>query len=688
MKILVVDNESLVEPVFAQNFRNHADEFSFHFAKDGIEAINIIRSEPELGMALVEIDLPGIDGLTLLSEFPQLNPSLRAVMMSPRADISHIRMAMNLGAFDFISKPLDFTELLATIRRTAEYVKEAREKQHIKSLDELKSRFFDNITHEFRTPLTLILGPIEKMLREVNEENQRQKLLLVQRNARQLLRITNQLLDLARLEAGHLKVNPTPGNLGLFIEQLVDNFQALAEERNIKLLFENRLTTSYFFDAEKIEQILHNLLANALKFTIPDPHSASEYRVQVILTPLTDSPPVLWLNETLVEKRVNTYSPQVSKSVPVAGDGVRLIVKDAGVGIQPKRLPHIFDRFHMLDPKHVRPDVALVQPSTGIGLAFVKELTELMQGTISVSSAINQGTIFTIELPLENVSPQAIQDTLVSPSLPVLDWHERADQEARKSLSAESPLVLVVEDDAELRNFIADELSTYYQVMTAADGKIGWALAQAELPDVVISDVAMPNMDGFQLTYHLKTHPTTDHIAVLLLTSKTEEKDVMKGLQQGADVYLPKPFHLEELHLRVHNLLSLQQKLQHHYREQLLTEGAPVAVETVQDKFLRSIYAQIDLRIDDSGLSVESLAEALGISRKTLYRKIHGLTQLSPNELIRQYRLRKAADLLITGYNASETAYMVGFETPSYFGQCFKELYGITPMDYVARHTS
>ncbi len=686
MKILVVDTASDVELVFEQNFRQYADEFSFRFAKDGMAAITSIRSEPDLGMVLLDVNLPDMDGLSLLSELPQINPSLRTVMMSGTVNMGHVRVAMNRGAFDFLAKPLDFTELLATIRRTADHVKAAREKQHITSLDELKSRFFDNITHEFRTPLTLILGPIEKILREVSDEGQRQKLLLVQRNARQLLRITNQLLDLARLEAGHLTVQSNPGDLGLFIEQLTSNFQALAEERNVMLVFENRLKTGYCFDAEKTEQILHNLLANALKFTIADPNSAIQSQVLVVLAPLADSPPVLWSEGNPSEHKISTYSPQISEQKHLWGEGVRLIVKDAGVGIQPKRLPHIFDRFHMLAPQHLRPDVALVQPSTGIGLALVKELTELMGGTISVSSAINQGTLFTVELPLRSVTTQAGQEALVSPSLPVLDWQDKTTETAlRPAPTSESPLILVVEDDSELREFIADELRTYYQVITAADGKIGWALVQAELPDVVVSDVAMPNMDGFQLTHHLKTNPSTDHIAVLLLTSKTEEKDVMKGLQQGADVYLPKPFHLEELHLRVNNLLMLQQKLQHHYREQLKAEETPAAPETVQDKFLRSLYTRIDQHLDDSSLSVESLAEEMGVSRKTLYRKTHGLTQLSPNEVIRQYRLRKAVDLLKEGYNASETAYMVGFETPSYFGQCFKELYGVTPLDYLTQ---
>jgi signal transduction histidine kinase/AraC-like DNA-binding protein len=686
MKLLVVDNASGIEPVFLRAFESHTHAFTFLFAKDSIEAVGYIRATPDLSIVLLDIDEPVLDGLTLLSELPQLNPSLRAVVMTDSTDTSRIRTAMNHGAFDFLSKPLDTEDLRTTISRTADYLKEAREKQHVRSMDELKSRFFDNITHEFRTPLTLILGPVEKLLRDVTDESQRQKLQLVQRNARQLLRITNQLLDLARLEAGYLTVSSAPGNLGLYLERLVDAFQSLAEERNIRLTFENRLTANYYFDAEKIEHILHNLLANALKFTVPDPVSGDAGEVTVLLMPRTEPQPNLWRHAPTPENGIHTYSPPRTE---IAGEeGIRLLVKDSGVGIQPKRLPHVFDRFHMLNPKHLRPDVALVQPSTGIGLAFVKELIELMQGTISVSSAIHQGTLFAIELPLA-VAPETTAEESAAPSLPVLDWHPLPDQEttARPDPAKEAPLVLVVEDDSELRAFIADELSAHYKVITAADGKIGWAFAQAELPDVVVSDVAMPNMDGFQLTSNLKSHPSTDHIAVLLLTSKTNEKDILTGLEQGADVYLPKPFHLEELHLRIRNLLTHQQKLQQYHRQQLISNEPPAA-ETVQDKFLQSIYAMIEERLDDSSLSVENMAEKLNISRKTLYRKINGLTQLSPNELIRQYRLRKAAELLKNGHNASETAYMVGFETPSYFGQCFKDQYGVTPKDYVTRLTA
>ncbi|TDB68932.1 response regulator [Arundinibacter roseus] len=685
MKILIVDADSEIEQLFRSKFGT--DNYTFFFVKDGGEAMNQIRSKPELNVVLLDLHMPGLGGFSLLSELPQLNPALRAVGMSSQTDLSSIRKAMNLGAFDFLPKPLNFEDLKATLIRTANALEESREKRHINSLDELKSRFFDNITHEFRTPLTLILGPVEKLLRDEKQEEARQKLRLVQRNARQLLRITNQLLDLARLESGNLTVHEAAGDLGQFIEKLVEAFQPLAEDRKLHIRFENQLTQNYFFDAEKIEQIVHNLLANALKFTLVEDSSGPK-EIVILLLPRHQLPPLLLTDYPQAEHAIHSYSPHTGTLEPQPSDsdseGVRLLVKDPGIGIQPKRLPHIFDRFHTLNPKDLRPNVALVQPSTGIGLAFIKELTELMEGTISVSSAINQGTVFSLELPLKPASEQEHGPDSI-PTLPVLDWHEPTEPRPEKRSSEKAAVVLVVEDDAELRTFIADELRPIYEVLTAADGKIAWEIAQTELPDVVISDVAMPNMDGFRLTNLLKKHPATDHIAVLLLTSKTNEKDILKGLEEGADIYLPKPFHLEELHLRLRNLLTRQQKLQLFYQQQLIGKEASEPVETVQDKFLRKVYELIEERLDDSAFSVESLAEMLAISRKTLYRKIQGLTQLSPNELIRQYRLKKATNLLKIGYSASETAYMVGFETPSYFGQCFKELYGLTPMEYVGK---
>jgi signal transduction histidine kinase len=248
MEIVVVGNEPEIELLFTKNLRPEFKEYSFCFVREENEAINLIRSVTQLGLALIDLDSVRLDGLSLLADLPQLNPSILGVAMSVRKDLDVIRATMNKGAFDFVPKPLDDQDLLSTFQRAAEYVKEARERQHIKSLDELKSRFFDKITHEFRPPLTLILGPVEKMLRETQSDSYRQNLQLVQRNARQLLRITNQLLDLARLEAGHLTVNPTPGNLGQFISQLVEAFQPLAEDKKISLIIQNELPRTFACD--------------------------------------------------------------------------------------------------------------------------------------------------------------------------------------------------------------------------------------------------------------------------------------------------------------------------------------------------------------------------------------------------------------------------------------------------------
>jgi DNA-binding response OmpR family regulator len=249
----------------------------------------------------------------------------------------------------------------------------------------------------------------------------------------------------------------------------------------------------------------------------------------------------------------------------------------------------------------------------------------------------------------------------------------------------DAPLLLVVEDHSELRAFIAGELIGTYRVLTAANGREGWEQAQQEVPDVVISDVMMPEMDGFALTERIKTNPTTNHIAVVLLTAKAAQESKMAGLMQGADAYLTKPFHPEELHLRLRNLLSHQQRLRQYYRQQLVGD-APVPPEKApQDPFLQALYAAIEAQLDNSQFDVDGLAEALAMSRRTLYRKLSTLTGFSANEVIRQYRLRRATELMKAGQAISQVAYQVGFESPSYFSQCFKEVYQITPSEYVQR---
>jgi DNA-binding response OmpR family regulator len=250
-------------------------------------------------------------------------------------------------------------------------------------------------------------------------------------------------------------------------------------------------------------------------------------------------------------------------------------------------------------------------------------------------------------------------------------------------LSEQVPLLLLIDDNADLREFIAGELSNTYRVLTAVNGEEGWQLAQEELPEVIISDVMMPLLDGYALTERLKTNPLTSHIAVILLTAKAAQESKVTGLLQGADDYLTKPFHLQELRLRLRNLLDHQHKLRQRYQQQSAIPQAVLPTEKAENSFLGMLYQAIEEQLDNSGFDVDSLAEAATMSRRTLYRKLATLTGLTPNEFIQNYRLLRATQLLQTGHAVSQVAYLVGFESPSYFGQCFKEKYQITPSEYL-----
>ncbi|MCX6214294.1 response regulator [Spirosoma sp.] len=654
-KILVIDDEPDIEPLLLQRFWLTIREgiYQFRFARGGYEAISLIEAEPDYDVLLVDINMRDMDGLTLLSYLPDLLPNGRAVMVSAYGDMDNIRTAMNRGAFDFVCKPINFKDLELTVEKTARHVHQLRESARTKLAADLKTHFFDNITHEFRTPLTLILAPVERLLRQWSEHQGTQRdLIAIDRNARQLLRLINQLLDLAKLEVGHLQVNPQPGYLSEFIDQLVQAFVPIAEQRGITLTYQTDVSGMWLFDAEKVGQIGYNLLANAIKFTT---RSATQKT-----------------GSTHVTVRLENGSP------------IRLSVSDTGIGIPTANLPHIFDRFYQVNSL-VRP----LEPGTGIGLSMVKELTVLMGGTVSVSSSTGtpttpSGSTFVVDLP---ISPLSTEESVVDDSFSLRDWFPLRATEPDTEWGSvtppeDAPLVVVVEDNDELRTFLAEELTNHYRVLTAASGERGWTMIQTELPDVVISDVMMPGMDGYALTQCIKTTPATDHIAVILLTAKAASDSRLAGLQQGADDYLTKPFVIEELVLRLRNLLARQQRLRTLYQQQLARPELPQPIETVQDGWLRTLFTVLDEHLDDSSFTVERLAECMALSSKTLLRKVQSLTQLSTNDLIRRYRLRKAVDLLRAGHGVSETAYMVGFDTPSYFGQCFKEIYQVTPKDF------
>jgi len=526
---------------------------------------------------------------------------------------------------------------------------EHKEAEHLKAVDEMKSRFFSNITHEFRTPLSLIISPLEQILqdKELTPELSK-KLSVVDRNAQHLLRLINQLLDMSKLETGNMKLALFLGELHSFVQDTVQLFKQNAETRHIKLKVDTTNAKGYyFFDSEKWEKILFNLISNALKFTPED----GEVSVKLF---------------ALEKDNENSL--------------MQLQVSDTGIGIPEANIPFVFRRFYQVDESGTRK-----YEGTGIGLSLVKELIELMGGSIEVESKPGEGTDFKVSLPVKkgtgNIDAGLKQSLMIHEQVADLE----NVQELKTPIPGNNnlPLVLVVEDNEELCEFISQSLGNNYRILTASNGEEGLKVAIEESPEIIISDVMMPVMDGYTFCKKIKDSVQTDHIAVILLTAKASHHSVMEGLIVGADGYLTKPFHIDELHLRIHNILLRQEKLRLLFQAQLKNTDSDLEKNEGQHEFIIRLYKILDENLDDSTLTVEKLSSKLAVSHRTLNRKLSSLIGLSANEVIKQYRLKKSIEFLKSGSNVSEAAYSVGFETHSHFTTSFKAFFGITPTSYM-----
>jgi signal transduction histidine kinase/DNA-binding response OmpR family regulator/ligand-binding sensor domain-containing protein len=536
-----------------------------------------------------------------------------------------------------------------------EQEKEHFELEKAKEVDKLKSAFFTNISHEFRTPLTLIKGPVDTLLEEyASNPRTKEQLKLVERNSDLLLKLINQLMDRAKLESGSLTVEKTEGDLNSFLMAIANSFSSLALQKNIRLTIEPpAIKCVALFDKDKLETILINLINNAIKFTSP---------TGIVLVRFQ------WEDPSNTQK----------------SNGLIISVSDTGIGIPADQQTKIFERFHQVSDAHR-------EVGTGIGLSLVKELVSLMEGTLSLKSELGKGSEFTIVLPIEIVRDLSRSEEIVENvssttmevglrgKLPVNESENGTQDDARARL-------LVVEDNDDLRSFIISSLGGEFQFLEARDGKEGMEKAFDEVPDLIISDVMMPEMDGITMTKRIKRDTRTSHIPLILLTAKTSEENKLSGLETGADDYLTKPFNRNELLLKVRNRISLQLKLRERIRLELLKESPNVEVQSADEKFLMKVKETILKRMDDEQLSVESLAEEIGLSRSQLFRKITALTGISVNELIRTFRLQKAAQLLEQNWGpVAQVAYEVGFSNLSYFAKVFKEQYGVLPSEYGAK---
>ncbi len=537
------------------------------------------------------------------------------------------------------------------------------ENEKLQELDKIKTNFFTNLSHEFRTPLTLILGPLEKLM-DGKENYNIEKLKLIYKNGTNLLNLINQLLDLSSIDANKMKLILEEDGILNFIKGITASFQPLAEIKGIKLAFDCRLDSLYTaFDKDKLEKILSNLLMNAIKFTSNSLISGIEGKIFVTVSP------------ELPEKNNNKM--------------IEIIIEDSGIGIPQDIIKNIFDRFFTQRGNLI----SEIPSGTGVGLALVKELVELHFGNISVESEIKKGTRFKIELPyekefyknlgLEIISSKNFTDENLEP---LNSLNLEIENESKNE---EISLILVVEDNEDMRKFIIESIGYNIRILESNNGRDAFKKTINYIPDLVLTDVLMQEMDGLQLCEKIKTDEKTCHIPVILLTSRSEIENKIKGLKTGADDYITKPFRIAELQTRVHNLINQRKLLRRKYRREIILEPKQVNAQSLDEKFLDRIITIVDQHISDFEFTVEDLAKIAGLSRMQLHRKINALTGQSTNELIKSYRLNKAAKILLTkSRNISEVGYEVGFNNPSYFATSFKDFFGCSPSEYLQKFIS
>jgi len=573
------------------------------------------------------------------------------------------------------------------IRMSHEYEMSKFEAEKLHEVDEIKSRFFTNISHEFRTPLTLILGPVKQIIDSLKDEKTyldsrkvRDELKVVHRNANRLLGLVNQLLDISKLESGNMKLQAAPQNIIPLLKALVLSFTSYAERKKITIKFnsiEDEIIA--YIDNDKIEKIIINLLSNAFKFT---PEGG---RVEVTIN--------------CQAELVSASSVQHKIPKRVRDDNfVEISISDTGVGIPKEKIPKIFDRFYQVDGSQTRE-----QEGTGIGLSLTKELVELHKGRIEVESEEGKGTTIKIILPLgkqhlktEEICEEEIERSkeyekeIIEPSIEeIVDEKERHKIEVDLSEKLELPMLLIVEDNSDVRNYIKSNLNKGYIILEAVDGLDGWNKSIEQIPDLIVSDVMMPKTDGFKLCDKLKTDERTSHIPVILLTAKAALQDKIEGFETGADDYIMKPFEPDELKARVKNLIEQRKRIHEHFKKHGLFEIETKKITPVDQKILKEIFETINQRISDPSLSVETLVENLSLSRSVLHRKVISLLGETPAELIRRIRLTKAAELIKQGFgNLSEISLEVGFSNPAHFSENFKKQFGIPPSQYQQKNTN
>ena len=536
-------------------------------------------------------------------------------------------------------------------------------------MTDMKLRFFTDISHELRTPLTLISGPVEYVLANTKlPADAREQLQVVERNTNRMLRLINQILDFRKIQNRKMKMQVQRINVVAFTRKIMENFESVAEEHQIDFLFETEKEELYLWvDVDKFEKIVFNLLSNAFKYT---PNG----------------------------KMITVLVREDEETVSVG-------VEDQGIGIADNKKKSLFVRFENLVDRNL-----FNQSSTGIGLSLVKELVEMHKAVITVDSKLGEGSCFkvdflkgkehydeTVEFLQDDTTVGmgvAEQVTDILSEVPNQSEEEILPDEAGEDTDAKGTMLLV-EDNSELRLFLRSIFASEYRIVEAVDGMQGWSKALKFLPDIIISDVMMPEKDGIAMTRELRADMTTSHIPIVLLTAKTSIESKLEGLEYGADDYITKPFSATYLKARVKNLLTQRQKLQGIYRNNLMTGTLATTSEeeTVEEKgpemssndrkFMDKLVDLMEKNMDNGELVVDDLVQELAVSRSVFFKKLKTLTGLAPIEFIKEMRIKRAVQLIETGeYSMTQIAYMVGINDPRYFSKCFKQKMGMTPTEY------
>ena len=536
---------------------------------------------------------------------------------------------------------------LAYKRSRMEAEQENLKRQKEQQLDELKFRFFTNISHEFRTPLALIITPLELLIRNSTEETLKKELGKILGNAKELLKLVNQLLDFRRLEQKGERLKLSTIHPKSFFEECVDSFKELAREQHIMLTCDCRFAEEDTFnlDREKIVRVMNNLLSNAFKFT------PGEGRISVEAE---------WQDE--------------KPALPHTG-AIHICVSDTGCGIKKEELEHIFDRFYQSENKLSQS----LNTGSGIGLHLAKGYVDLHEGHIRVDSAPGRGTAFHIVLPWHSLT----QDATAEEAAP-----QEGDAPRPQGTKGEGPqaTILIVEDNTQFRVFMQDLLRRDYRVMTAEDGKEGLETAREHNPDLIISDVMMPRMDGYEFCRKIKGDMKCSHIPFILLTAKNSSESRSGAYDAGADSFIAKPFDIDVLSSRIRQLLEQERKRRERFRKELQVVPKDIAVTPIDEQLLERAVKCVEKNMGNAEYTVDQLSSDIGIERSVLWRKLQALVGQSPSEFIRSIRLKRAAELLETGrYSVQDISWKVGFNTPRYFSSYFKEMFGMTPSQYARK---